>query len=304
MLLSTRHLFAWNSKATLRTWFLLIVSWSNLSTRFHLIWIINESFNSRAEELQSFWLHSWVESAMALLVVLARTRAFITVTITFNYVLNTIWRVWNSISRWILPIFRMSSSCCHYPTLFILHFLSSLPIFVSCRFSVPLHSRCEHARSVVLVQGHNAVCRVLVVAWTRIISSLLTLYRNHFFGFVSWHHPSSWSLSAHSHFNFIIARSNLIFLFSRKHFLSVLLPNQLTFFVFFISEDIVVRWNRWWIWKHRLLRLVVPCTSGSSSFYPFRLLIVLTWTGLLCIALCQSTLESLHFRGETGMRFH
>ena len=162
---------------------------------------------------------------MTLLVILAGAWAIITVTITLKYVLNTIWRIRYASSRWILSALCMSPSSCHHPSLFILYFLCLFSVLLSCGFTVPLHSRSEYTRLIVLVERHDCVLWILVVAWTRVVSSLLTLYRNYFLRFVSWHHPFSWTFSSQSSFNFVISRAYSVFLISRKHFLSILLPN-------------------------------------------------------------------------------
>jgi hypothetical protein len=106
--------------------------------------------------------------------------------------------------------------------------------------------------------------------------------------------------------HFIVTRSHCVSSNACKHFLWVLLLNQLSPIVFFISKHILVRWNRWRI--RQLLPLNhLPLWLHSSiplCFIPLNVFRILAWSRSECLLFRLFITESLHSRCETVLRLN
>ena len=270
--------FACHTEATLLSYILttFIISWTDLRTRFHLIWVISESLNRGSEELKPFWLVLWQKRwILCRFEICSWSWSWFAVTITLNNVLNST-ICWNTLSVMILTISSMGTSSRHHSLLSLFLFLYCFTIFLIRWATVSSRSRCKDTWSVMFVQWHTTLRWINVVARSRIITFLLSLYCNYFLRFFSRNHPLGLSLHILTMVDFVVSRANFVFMGTCMSFLSVFLSNEFSFFILFISKDVVVWRNRWWIREHCSLRLVVPLACCSSRLDPFWLLIVLS----------------------------
>ena len=270
--------FACHTEATFLSYILttFIVSWANIRTRFHLIRVISKSLNRGTEELEPLWLVLWQKwGILCRFEICSWSWSWFAVTITLNNVLNST-ICWNTLSVMILTISGMGTSSRHYSLLSLFLFLYCFTIFLIRWTTVSSRARCKDTRSVMLVQWHTTLRWINVVARSRIITFLLSLYCNYFLRFFSRNYPLGLSLHILTMVNFVVSWANLVFMGTCMSFLSVFLSNKFSLFILFISKDVVMWWNRWWIREHCRLCLVVPLACCSTRLDPFWLLIVLS----------------------------
>ena len=78
------------------------------------------------------------------------------------------------------------------------------------------------------------------MTWPWIITFLLSLYCNHFLWFFSWYYPLGLSLHIRAMVNLVVAWANFVIMGTCMSLLGVFLSNEFSFFILFITKDVVV----------------------------------------------------------------
>ena len=136
MFLLTLNRFSNNTETSLISsvgvFIIFIISWTNISTRFHFLLVVYKSLNCRTEKLQSFrFTLRYERRILSRFKVCSWPWCIITITITLNNIFYTT-TCWHSLSMRVVAISSMSSSCCHYSLFALFFLLNSFAIFLIC----------------------------------------------------------------------------------------------------------------------------------------------------------------------------
>ena len=159
-----------------------------------------------------------------------------------------------------------------------------IPFLINSSACNSLHSRCEERRLLMFVQWKHTADGWLIMARSRLHTEFLSLDSPQLGRLLTWRNPLGWYLRILGGcIDFVVARADTIHAIAGIDFLAIGLPNEFYLRILFVTVNVVVRWDRWWVGEQGVRRLFVPRAALAVLLLtPLTALVVLARSWVAC----------------------